>query len=198
VREVLAVITHYGLSGWVLIPSLIGALLAAILALTFRPGMARRGLAELAQVFAFVFVGVGFPGLAVAIGKRLLGRARPELMDSVGSWGFESFFNDHSYQSFPSGHTTTAFAMAFTVGFLERRAFPPLLIMAVMVGVSRVVLGAHYPTDVLGGAVAGMLLAYGTRNFFAARRWLFRIHPDGTVSRRRLAALRRLVHRAAR
>jgi len=64
--------------------------------------------------------------------------------------------------SFPSGHTMNAvnFAVLFTW------AFPPLAYIVVpfafLVALSRVILGMHYPTDVMVGALLGLILSYGS------------------------------------
>jgi undecaprenyl-diphosphatase len=60
--------------------------------------------------------------------------------------------------SFPSGHTLTAFAMYGSLGGLLPVLVPLLLTSAVLIGLSRVYLGAHYPTDVLVGGLLGTLL----------------------------------------
>jgi len=194
VNDVFAAVTDYGLSDWILIPSLFLMLLCAGLALLMRKRWAPRlALIEMTQLYAFIFIGVGLPGLLSNLIKRAIGRGRPELFDQVGSLNFQNVFNDWTYQSFPSGHTTTAFAFAFVVGFLSRRWFLPLLLVAAVIGVSRVAVGAHYPTDVLGGIIVGTLGAYAVRSFFAARGWLFSIAPDGTIALRSFAATRRLV-----
>jgi membrane-associated phospholipid phosphatase len=65
--------------------------------------------------------------------------------------------------------------------------------LAALIAISRVIIGAHYPSDVVGGAVLGTLGAYAVRNFFAERRWVFRVRPDGRIVRRRLAAVQRLL-----
>jgi undecaprenyl-diphosphatase len=61
--------------------------------------------------------------------------------------------------SFPSGHTITAFAIAFSVGFFYPEMFAPLLLAAITIAVSRVVLGMHFVSDVLIGAAIGTGLA---------------------------------------
>ncbi|MGE4545321.1 MAG: phosphatase PAP2 family protein [Pedobacter sp.] len=63
--------------------------------------------------------------------------------------------------SFPSGHTLTAFAMYGSLGSLVPTLVPLLLTSAVLIGLSRVYLGAHYPTDVLVGGLLGTLLGRG-------------------------------------
>jgi membrane-associated phospholipid phosphatase len=64
--------------------------------------------------------------------------------------------------SFPSGHTTTAFAMAgfiaLTFSSLPLRIL--VLLLAVIAGVSRISVGAHWPEDVLAGATLGLMIAY--------------------------------------
>jgi undecaprenyl-diphosphatase len=61
--------------------------------------------------------------------------------------------------SFPSGHTITAFATAFSTGFFYPALFAPLLVAAIAIGISRVVLGMHFVSDVLIGAALGTGLA---------------------------------------
>ena len=61
--------------------------------------------------------------------------------------------------SFPSDHATAAFAIAVAIFLRSRRAGWIALAMATLVSVGRVVVGTHYPTDVLAGAAIGTLSA---------------------------------------
>ncbi len=64
--------------------------------------------------------------------------------------------------SFPSGHTSDAFSVAMAVSLLfpKRSVVIPMLLWAMLVGYSRMDLGVHYPSDVLGGVVIGAGAAY--------------------------------------
>ena len=62
--------------------------------------------------------------------------------------------------SFPSGHTGASFAAASALFFSRSRLRFPTLVLAVLIGFSRLYLYVHYPTDVLAGAVLGLLLGW--------------------------------------
>ena len=61
--------------------------------------------------------------------------------------------------SFPSDHATAAFAIAIALLLRNRRVGWVALVMATVVSLSRVAVGVHYPSDVLGGALIGTLAA---------------------------------------
>lgn len=61
--------------------------------------------------------------------------------------------------SFPSDHSTAAFAIAFAVLVFSRRGGAAFLAAATVVGLSRIALGMHYPSDVLAGAFVGLAAA---------------------------------------
>jgi len=87
--------------------------------------------------------------------KHLIGRPRPKFVHS-GEWQFAPSWAS-GLDSFPSGHATASFAVA-TVLAKRFPAFGPLCVsIAAFVALSRVLRGSHFPTDVLGGAVLGVL-----------------------------------------
>jgi undecaprenyl-diphosphatase len=85
------------------------------------------------------------------------------------------------YASFPSGHATTAFAAAIAIGLIWPRLRVWLWTYALIIAVSRVVILAHYTSDVIAGAVVGVVGALLARDWFAARRLGFAIGPNGSV-----------------
>lgn len=180
-RAPFALVTGFGLVEWILVPPLLAILLCLICYAFVPAGLWRRAVLELGQLSSFIIVGVGLPGLLANLLKRVIGRARPMEFAEAGVFRFHTFFNDWNYQSFPSGHSTTAIATAFVIGFLSPRFFTLLLLIALTTGISRVVIGMHYPTDVVAGFVVGTLGAYGVRNFYAYRHWLFARQPDGAI-----------------
>jgi undecaprenyl-diphosphatase len=60
-----------------------------------------------------------------------------------------------AYASFPSGHATTAFATAVVLAAWYPRQAVGFVGLAALVGLSRILLGAHFPSDVLAGALLG-------------------------------------------
>ena len=87
--------------------------------------------------------------------KPLIARTRPYVdIDGLRavSWNIPIDY------SFPSGHTGAWFAVASAMMMLAPKKFSvPAAVMAVLVGISRLYLGVHYPTDVLAGAAIGII-----------------------------------------
>jgi len=170
-------ITDYGRSGWFLWPSGILIIVLAVLAATTQR-LARLTIVSLIVRLEFIFVAIALPGLVVTVVKRLIGRVRPSI---VGPFAYVPFSWRPDYASMPSGHATTAFAVAVALGALWPRARPLLWLYAIAIAASRVIIAAHYPSDVIAGACVGGFAALIVRNYFAARRLGFAAAPDGSV-----------------
>ncbi|MBE6679797.1 MAG: phosphatase PAP2 family protein [Ruminococcaceae bacterium] len=86
--------------------------------------------------------------------KNLVARTRPyEVIE-----GLTSLIGPQSDFSFPSGHTAASFAFATVILLTAPKKYSiPTLVMAFLIAFSRIYLGVHYPTDILGGIVIGAL-----------------------------------------
>ena len=170
---VFQIVTKSGLSAWFLYP--LGFLLILIAAVTSAalPRFAQGVLAALAARFGFLFVAIGAPGLFVTIVKRLIGRARPFVGGHDNPFLYKPFIWLPEYASLPSGHSTTAVAVAIAVGALWPRLRPIGWLYALAVMTSRVLVLAHHPSDVLAGALVGGVGALMIRHAFAVRHLAF-------------------------
>jgi membrane-associated phospholipid phosphatase len=181
-------ITDYGRSGWFLWPAGILIIALAVLAATAQR-FARLTIVSLIVRLEFIFIAIALPGLFVTIIKRLIGRVRPSV---VGPFAYVPFSWRPDYASMPSGHATTAFAVAVAIGAVWPRARPLLWLYALVIAASRVIIAAHYPSDVIAGACVGGFGAILIRNYFAARHLGFAAGRDGTVHALPGPSLRRL------
>lgn len=129
-----------------------------------RPLAARRAL--------FVFASIALSGIAVNLIKPLAGRLRPKLLFENGLFGVEPFRIGYEYNSFPSGHAATVFALAAALAFFFPRLRLPLFGFAVVVGMSRIIVGAHYLSDVLAGAYVGVMMVMLLVVLCRRRGWL--------------------------
>jgi undecaprenyl-diphosphatase len=174
-------ITDFGKSGWFLVPAGLLLIATAAVAMWNLPRFTRLVLAAVTVRLGFLFLAIGLPGLFVTILKRLIGRARPFVGEDGGTFVFIPFIWRPEYASIPSGHGTTAFAAAIAIGALWPRARPIMWIYALLIAASRVVITAHYPSDVIASAVFGILGAILVRDWFALRRLGFVIDAAGHV-----------------
>ena len=118
--------------------------------------------------------------LAGEVMKWIVGRGRP-FSAARATLQLPAFRRQRSFASLPSGHANTAFALAFAVSALWPRARSVMLVYAVVIALSRLVMLAHHPSDVVAGALVGVIGAMAVRYWFAARRLGFAIRGDGAI-----------------
>lgn len=167
-------ISDVGLSGYMFAVSAIVAIGAA---LARRSAWGRQRfvtLTLLAERAVYFFAAIGASGLAVQALKHLIGRVRPKVAPDAGVFNFHPFSLKNSFASFPSGHTTSIFAAAMALGLMLPRLRWLFYTVAVAVGLARIVVGDHYPSDVVGGAALGSLVAFELARLCASRGFAFR------------------------
>lgn len=102
--------------------------------------------------FAF-FVGLS-AFLTSEVLKVIFSKLRPyKVYENV-----DNLFYSTGY-AFPSGHSTFYMALAFSIYFLHKKVGMILIFCAFFIGVARVMAGVHYPIDILGGYVLGIIIA---------------------------------------
>lgn len=117
---------------------------------------------------AFLFAAIAASGLAVDLLKILFGRLRPKLLFEAGLYGFSWFGWRADHWSFPSGHTATIVALMTALWVLWPRHLLFYILAAAIVAGSRIVVGAHYPSDVVAGAFIAVMVTRGVAVLFAA------------------------------
>jgi undecaprenyl-diphosphatase len=185
-------ITDFGLSGWFLWP--LGILFLALAALPAErlTVISQRVLAAVMVRVGFLFLAIGVPGLVVSVVKRMIGRGRPTVEGGLDPFLFHPFVWRADFASMPSGHATTVFSVLIAFGTLWPRARTALWIYALLVVASRIVVLAHFPSDIFVGAVAGAAGALLVRRYFALRRLGFSVDPDGIPHQYPGPSLRRI------
>lgn len=158
---------------------------AALVALAFVAaglhGTRRALLLGLGTRLQFVFLSIAVPAFVADVLKYLIGRGRPFVGGKANAFNFVPFEGTGAYASLPSAHAVAAFALAFAVSALWPRLRVFMFTYAIVILLTRLVLLAHHPSDVVAGALVGMVGAMAVRYWFAARRLGFAIRSDGTI-----------------
>jgi membrane-associated phospholipid phosphatase len=174
------ILTDFGKSAYVLWTIAALLLIVLIVSAAVR-GTMRSLLLGLGTRLQFLFFAVLVPVLTGEVIKWAVGRGRPFVGGEANAFNFSHFAGSEAFASFPSGHATAAFALALAVAALWPRAWIVMLVYAVVIAGTRLVLLAHHPSDVVAGALIGVIGAMFVRYWFAARRLGFAIGRDGTV-----------------
>lgn len=106
-----------------------------------------------------IFYSVLGAGVLAKVLKTLIGRARPIFFEALDMTGFFPPSFDWAFNSMPSGHTTVSFAGLVMIGMLAPKFKALIWTLAIVIGASRVAIGAHWPSDVILGAFIGMAFA---------------------------------------
>ncbi|MBS1561567.1 MAG: phosphatase PAP2 family protein [Bacteroidetes bacterium] len=150
VHVVAAWLEEIGRGHWWLVPSLLGTI---VFWKRNRP---------LAIACAVVFLSIALSGLAANLLKIIICRARPVLWFDEHLYGFRlfAFETDYVWNSFPSGHATTGAALAVTGRAVWRKGAWLFTLVGISIAIARIVITAHYFSDVVIGAALGVLFAW--------------------------------------
>ena len=183
-------VTRWGQSDWMLIST---ALSTSVLLLADWARVDRRSAAAWAELGMIRFcdlLAIAVSGLLSDLIKWLVGRSRPVLFTEDGAFAFQPFSVGYAHVSFPSGHATNVAAAATTMIIAAPRRIAILAIgAAALIGISRVMVGAHYPSDVIAGAALGTVTTLGLAYALSRARFAF-MPGEGGWLRPRTTALR--------
>lgn len=124
------------------------------------------------QRISFLLTTVIASGLTTDLLKVLCGRPRPKVFFGQHLYSFSFMEFSVKMWSFPSGHATTIFATMTACYLLFPRYRLAWFSLAALVAICRVLVGAHFPSDVVVGAFIGTTTAVLVKDYFQARRLL--------------------------
>lgn len=111
------------------------------------------------QALAAAFIG---RALIVSLIRAFFFRTRPFVDGAVT----QLVTHNPAEASFPSGHTTVMFAIAFSLFYVNKKWAAVYLVLATVSAISRVVVGVHFPMDIAGGILVGLLSALISKAIF--------------------------------
>ncbi len=155
-KEFFVKITKLGSSSWYFTLIIFSAL---ILFLNKKIGLLK--LANYEKNISFFissFIYLLSAGIFTQILKHLIGRARPNYTDYNNNTNFEFFNFESSHHSFPSGHSSTIFMVCLILCTMLPKLKYYFFFLASTIAISRVVVGAHFLTDVIAGGLLSLIV----------------------------------------
>jgi len=127
------------------------------------------------RIFLAMLIALALAGMTTRATKIATGRARPSVKTEA-RWNGPQLSS--KYHAFPSGHTAASTAF-FAALFLSRKKIGgPLLLIPILIALSRMIVGAHYLSDVTVAAILGVICA------LLAVHWLCTIHDRSAIEGR--------------
>ena len=119
------------------------------------------------RIFLAVLIACALAGIVARVGKIAIGRPRPSIHVEQ-TWNGPSLHS--KFNAFPSGHTaaSTAFFVTLLIAAGWRIGIP-LLIVPLLIAASRMIVAAHYLSDVVGGFAVGVIAAFLVADWMRVR-----------------------------
>lgn len=133
-----------------------------------------RGSEKWTRIFLSMLLAMVIAGIAGHVIKRTVPRARPSVKSEL-RWGGPRFST--KYHAFPSGHVAASTAFFGVLIFARRRVGLACLPIPILIGFSRMYMGAHYLSDVVCAAVLGIFCAALVAHFYL---WKLRNRQSAT------------------
>ena len=175
-KSLFETLTHFGDSLYFFVPTI---LIWAVIKIIQNKN---KIILTISDISLFIFFNILFSGIAVQIFKHILGRPRPPLFHSNNLSTIDIFNFDSRWHSFPSGHTATIFAFIFCLIFLFPKIKNILITIAIVIASTRVIVGAHYVSDIFGGALVAYITSILLRDKFFQKSKLFQSDQGYLIS----------------
>lgn len=125
-----------------------------------------------ASVIKHLMVSILFSGGVLHIIKYILGVSRPKYFFFQG-YERNNFFNfEHKVNSLPSGHTQAAFTLAILCILYINRYNYIYITLAILMGISRIFMSAHFPSDLILGAYIGCIFPILSYKYYFKKKFL--------------------------
>lgn len=182
--ELAAFLTDIGKSDWILVLTGAGILIFTFYTADRYQGALKRVWHRLLLTLYFLFTAVAFSGLLTNLFKFLFGRVRPLHVEGTDAWISQPLTAGYEFASFPSGHSTTSGALAMALALLFPRFRMVVLPLGAFLALTRNMVGAHFPSDVLAGFLFGASFTWLYARSFARKRLLFHFEASGKLGLR--------------
>jgi undecaprenyl-diphosphatase len=172
-------VTDIGRLVWILAAAIVALAIGLPLTRRFSRTRGRYLAAHLIRKVTYVGLSVLSASIVVHILKYAIGRARPPLYDEYGIFGFEPFHGDFLFQSFPSAHSAHVGALFAALALLFPRFRLLFVGIGLWLGVTRIIIGVHYPSDVAAGLALGAWIAFAIAILFSRFGLIFSATQTG-------------------
>ena len=166
-KSLFGTLTHFGDSLYFFIPTILTWALIKIIK------SKNQIINTISEISLFIFLNILLSGIVTQILKHAIGRPRPVLFNGFDLKSLDFIHFDSKWHSFPSGHSATIFAFIFCMIFLFPKIKNILITIAIIIASTRVIVGAHFISDIFGGALVAYLTSILILKKLASKKILF-------------------------
>ena len=166
-KSLFGTLTHFGDSLYFFIPTILTWALVKIIK------SKNQIINTISEISLFIFLNILLSGIVTQILKHVIGRPRPVLFNGFEQKSLSIISFDSKWHSFPSGHTATIFAFIFCMALLFPKIKNILITFAIIIASTRVIVGAHFISDIFGGALVAYLSSIFISKNLASKKILF-------------------------
>jgi membrane-associated phospholipid phosphatase len=118
------------------------------------------------RIFLAMLIALALAGVTTRAIKITTGRARPSVKTEA-QWNGPQFRS--KFHAFPSGHTASSTAFFVALFLARKKIGAPLLLIPILIAISRLIVGAHYLSDVTFAAILGVICALLVAHWLSIR-----------------------------